>query len=80
MNEMENVEDENLHLIKTDDREYTIKSQVIAPIITQGDPIGAVLIVSERTGREAGGTGGQAGRNRSRIPGQANGAVAGLIA
>jgi AbrB family transcriptional regulator (stage V sporulation protein T) len=30
-----------------DDREYTIKSQVVAPIITQGDPIGAVLIVSK---------------------------------
>ncbi len=54
MNEMENVEDENLHLIKTDDREYTIRSQVIAPIITQGDPIGAVLIVSKEPGVKLG--------------------------
>ncbi|HZK86543.1 MAG TPA: stage V sporulation protein T [Syntrophomonas sp.] len=47
MNGLENVDDDNLHVIQTDDREYTIKAQVIAPIITQGDPIGAVLIVSK---------------------------------
>ncbi|MFY9323402.1 MAG: stage V sporulation T C-terminal domain-containing protein, partial [Syntrophomonadaceae bacterium] len=39
--------DENLHIIQNDDREYTIKAQVIAPIITQGDPIGAVIIVTK---------------------------------
>ncbi|MDD4801350.1 MAG: stage V sporulation protein T [Syntrophomonas sp.] len=47
MNDVEHPEDENVNVIKTDDREYTIKSQVIAPIITQGDPIGAVIIVSK---------------------------------
>jgi AbrB family transcriptional regulator (stage V sporulation protein T) len=33
-----------------EDREYTVKSQVIAPIITQGDPIGAVIIVTKEPG------------------------------
>ncbi len=47
MNDLENGNDENLQVIQMDDREYTIKSQVVAPIITQGDPIGAVLIVSK---------------------------------
>ncbi|CFX10402.1 Sporulation stage V, protein T [Syntrophomonas zehnderi OL-4] len=47
MNDMENVDDENMHIIQTDDREYTIRAQVVAPIITQGDPIGAVMIVSK---------------------------------
>ncbi|HPT69258.1 MAG TPA: stage V sporulation protein T [Syntrophomonas sp.] len=47
MNGLENGNDENLQVILMDDREYTIKSQVVAPIITQGDPIGAVLIVSK---------------------------------
>jgi AbrB family transcriptional regulator (stage V sporulation protein T) len=47
MNGLENGNDENLQVIQMDDREYTIKSQVVAPIITQGDPIGAVLIVSK---------------------------------
>jgi AbrB family transcriptional regulator (stage V sporulation protein T) len=47
MNGLENANDENLQVIQMDDREYTIKSQVVAPIITQGDPIGAVLIVSK---------------------------------
>ncbi len=54
MNDMENVDDENLHIIQTDDREYTIKAQVVAPIITQGDPIGAVLIVSKEPGIKLG--------------------------
>ncbi|PKM77518.1 MAG: stage V sporulation protein T [Firmicutes bacterium HGW-Firmicutes-15] len=47
MNDIEHPEDETMHVIKTDDREYAIKSQVVAPIITQGDPIGAVIIVSK---------------------------------
>lgn len=47
MNNLENTDDENQHVIQTDDREYTIKGQVIAPIITQGDPIGAVIIVTK---------------------------------
>ncbi|HPF21752.1 MAG TPA: stage V sporulation protein T [Syntrophomonas sp.] len=47
MNGLENANDENLQVIQMDDREYTIKSQVVAPIITQGDPIGAVMIVSK---------------------------------
>ena len=54
MNGLENVADDNLHVIQTDDREYTIKAQVIAPIITQGDPIGAVLIVSKDPGVKLG--------------------------
>lgn len=45
--EVQVSDDENLHVIQTDGQEYTIKSQVIAPIITQGDPIGAVIIVSK---------------------------------
>jgi len=47
MNELERLDDENNHVIQSDDREYTIRSQVVAPIITQGDPIGAVIIVSK---------------------------------
>ena len=54
MNGLENAVDENLHAIQTDDREYTIKAQVIAPIITQGEPIGAVLIVSKDPGVKLG--------------------------
>ncbi len=54
MNEMESTDDDNFHVIQNDDREYTIKSQVIAPIITQGDPIGAVLIVSKESGIKMG--------------------------
>jgi len=50
MNDIEATDDESLHIIQTDDREYTIKSQVIAPIISQGDPIGAVIIVSREPG------------------------------
>jgi AbrB family transcriptional regulator (stage V sporulation protein T) len=47
MNNLEAPDDENQHVIQNDDREYTIKAQVIAPIITQGDPIGAVIIVTK---------------------------------
>ena len=47
MNGLEAPDDENLHVIQNDDREYTIKAQVIAPIVTQGDPIGAVIIVTK---------------------------------
>lgn len=47
MKEIEAPEDENNHIIQNDDREYTVKAQVIAPIITQGDPIGAVIMVSK---------------------------------
>ncbi len=47
MQEIDSPEDENMHIIENDDREYTVKSQVIAPIITQGDPIGAVIILSK---------------------------------
>ncbi|NLV21205.1 MAG: stage V sporulation protein T [Syntrophomonadaceae bacterium] len=54
MNGLENANDENLQVIQMDDREYTIKSQVVAPIITQGDPIGAVLIVSKDPGIKLG--------------------------
>lgn len=54
MNEIEKPEDETLHVIQSDDREYTIKSQVVAPIVTQGDPIGAVIIVSKEAGVKLG--------------------------
>ena len=54
MNGLENVNDDNIQVIQMDDREYTIKAQVIAPIITQGDPIGAVLIVSKEPGVKLG--------------------------
>ncbi|QGU00530.1 Stage V sporulation protein T, AbrB family transcriptional regulator (SpoVT) [Candidatus Syntrophocurvum alkaliphilum] len=47
LNDIKNSDDESVHVIQNDDREYTIKSQVIAPIVTQGDPIGAVVIVSK---------------------------------
>lgn len=54
MNEIERPDDENNHVIQNDDREYLIKAQVIAPIITQGDPIGAVIIVSKDPGVKLG--------------------------
>jgi AbrB family transcriptional regulator (stage V sporulation protein T) len=54
MNDIIAADDENLHIIQTDDREYTIKSQVIAPIVSQGDPIGAVIIVSKEPGTKLG--------------------------
>jgi AbrB family transcriptional regulator (stage V sporulation protein T) len=54
MNEIPVNDDENMHVIINDDREYTIKAQVIAPIITQGDPIGAVVIVSKEEGVKLG--------------------------
>lgn len=54
MNGLENANDENIQVIQMDDREYTIKSQVVVPIITQGDPIGAVLIVSKDPGVKLG--------------------------
>ena len=54
MNDLQVADDENVHVIQNDDREYTIKSQVIAPIITQGDPIGAVIIVTKDTGVKLG--------------------------
>ena len=54
MNELDNPTDENMHIIEIEDRDYTVKSQVVAPIITQGDPIGAVLIVSKEDGVKMG--------------------------
>ncbi|HHW60327.1 MAG TPA: stage V sporulation protein T [Syntrophomonadaceae bacterium] len=54
MNELDNPTDENMHIIQVEDRDYTVKSQVVAPIITQGDPIGAVLIVSKDAGVKMG--------------------------
>jgi AbrB family transcriptional regulator (stage V sporulation protein T) len=51
---LEKSDDENMHVIQSDDREYTIKSQVVAPIVTQGDPIGAVIIVSKDAGANMG--------------------------
>jgi AbrB family transcriptional regulator (stage V sporulation protein T) len=54
MNDLESPEDENMHVIQNDDREYTIKAQVISPIITQGDPIGAVIILSKESGAKMG--------------------------
>lgn len=54
MNEILASDDENMHVIQNEDREYTIKAQVIAPIITQGDPIGAVIIVSKEEGVKLG--------------------------
>lgn len=54
MNDLQASDDEDVHVIQLDDREYTIKSQVIAPIITQGDPIGAVIIVSKDGGVKLG--------------------------
>lgn len=52
--EIDTPSDENIHIIQIDDREYTVKSQVIAPIITQGDPIGAVIILTKETGVKLG--------------------------
>lgn len=52
--EIDTPNDENVHIIQIDDREYTVKSQVIAPIITQGDPIGAVIILTKETGVKLG--------------------------
>jgi len=54
MNELATPDDESVHIIQNEDREYTIKSQVIAPIISQGDPIGAVIIVSKDSGVKLG--------------------------
>jgi AbrB family transcriptional regulator (stage V sporulation protein T) len=54
MNDLQAPDDENVHVIQNDDREYTIRSQVIAPIITQGDPIGAVIIVTKEDGVKLG--------------------------
>jgi AbrB family transcriptional regulator (stage V sporulation protein T) len=54
INDIQAADDEDLHVIESEDREYTIKSQVISPIITQGDPIGAVIIVSKETGSKLG--------------------------
>lgn len=54
MNEIEKLDDENMHVIQSDDREYAIRSQVCAPIVTQGDPIGAVIIVSKEPGVKLG--------------------------
>ena len=53
MNDLQSADDEDVHVIQTDDREYTIKSQVIAPI-TQGEPIGAVIIATKDTGVKLG--------------------------
>ena len=47
MNNLEAPDDENQHVIQNDDRGYTIKAQVIAPIITQGDPIGAEMCIRD---------------------------------
>jgi AbrB family transcriptional regulator (stage V sporulation protein T) len=46
-NDLDNVSDENMYIIQNEDREYTIRAQVVAPIVCQGDPIGAVVIVSK---------------------------------
>ena len=54
INDLEKSDDENMHIIQSDDREYTIKSQVVAPIVTQGDPIGAVIIVTKEIGAKMG--------------------------
>ncbi len=54
INDLEKPEDEAMHVIQNDDRDYLIKSQVVAPIITQGDPIGAVVIVSKDEGAKMG--------------------------
>ncbi len=54
LNDIKNSDDESIHVIQNDDREYTIKSQVIAPIVTQGDPIGAVVIVSKEDNTKLG--------------------------
>ena len=54
MNDLQAADDEDVHVIQTDGQEYTIKSQVIAPIITQGDPIGAVIIVTKNVGVKLG--------------------------
>lgn len=47
MNDLQPADDDSIYIIQNDDREYTVKAQVIAPIISQGDPIGAVIIVSK---------------------------------
>ncbi|NLJ71813.1 MAG: stage V sporulation protein T [Syntrophomonadaceae bacterium] len=47
MQEITDLDDENMHVIESDGREYSVKSQVIAPIISQGDTIGSVIILSK---------------------------------
>ncbi len=54
MNDLQAADDENVHVIQNDDKEYTIKSQVIVPIITQGGLIGAVIIVTKDAGVKLG--------------------------
>jgi AbrB family transcriptional regulator (stage V sporulation protein T) len=54
MNDLDEKTDENNQIIQSDDREYTIKAQVIAPIVSQGDPIGAVMIVNKDHGVKLG--------------------------
>lgn len=40
-------DNDKLHIIQMDGKDYDIKSQVIAPILCQGDPIGAVIIITK---------------------------------
>ncbi len=54
MNDIPASCDENMHIIQTDEKEYSIRSQVVAPIITQGDPIGAVILLSKENGSKLG--------------------------
>ncbi len=42
------------HIIQTDEKEYAIRSQLVAPIITQGDPIGSVILLSKENGARLG--------------------------
>ncbi|HBK69384.1 MAG TPA: stage V sporulation protein T [Firmicutes bacterium] len=53
MNELQPADD-NVYVIQDGYSKYAIKSQVIAPIITQGDPIGAVIIVTKDAGVKLG--------------------------
>lgn len=50
MSDLSDCPDDQLHVVQLEGREYPIRSQVVAPIVSQGDAIGAVLIVSKNKG------------------------------
>jgi AbrB family transcriptional regulator (stage V sporulation protein T) len=57
MNDLNAQTDENDQIIVSGDgREYTLRAQVIAPIIAQGDPIGTVVIASKDSSAQLGET------------------------
>ena len=49
MIDIDKPEDENCFVIQFEGREYDVKSQVIVPIICQGDILGTVILMSKYT-------------------------------